>query len=514
MFFGFVNLTLYVIGWILWRRENAADSGIDEKPSYSALRSKTAILMPIRHENTLQVRARLASTWRSCVAEGLDSDCDIWLLSDSDRTEIAASEDVIVSSLNEEFSLENSENTPKFRLLRRNSREKYKAGNIANFLENYGEFYEYAVVLDADSLMGGQTIRRLIERMEVSPNTALLQTVVLPVRSRTPYAQLLEFSTRRTLPLYARGMYWWCEGEGIYWGHNALFRIKPFMQHCNLPILPGKPPLGGHVLSQDIVEAALLCRGGWKVEWDLREQASFDELPIDFIEYIKRDSRWCQGNFQHSWLILGDRIRMSHRLYFLIGIMSYAFSALILLLIGFGLTLDMWDGVVDLNLKGVVAFIVFLGALICLPRSLGLARTRAIRGRLPRDEIAFMILEAVVSIVTAPLLFYAHTVCILGILRGKAVKWGAPNREDLSGVSWKRATSAYWGASLIGIVVVLATWWRLDTVPLLLWPVVWSFLFSVPIVRLLSSPRIGVYLNRKNTLPHASAPGEKELVPD
>ena len=37
------------------------------------------------------------------------------------------------------------------------------------------------------------------------------------------------------------------------------------MESCGLPELPGRPPLGGPILSHDFVEAALLRRAGWSV---------------------------------------------------------------------------------------------------------------------------------------------------------------------------------------------------------------------------------------------------------
>lgn len=37
------------------------------------------------------------------------------------------------------------------------------------------------------------------------------------------------------------------------------------MTYCGLAPLPGKPPLGGEILSHDFVEAGLMRRGGYQV---------------------------------------------------------------------------------------------------------------------------------------------------------------------------------------------------------------------------------------------------------
>ena len=53
--------------------------------------------------------------------------------------------------------------------------------------------------------------------------------------------------------------------DGNYWGHNAIIRTRAFADHCGMPDLPGRPPFGGHILSHDFVEAALMRRAGWAV---------------------------------------------------------------------------------------------------------------------------------------------------------------------------------------------------------------------------------------------------------
>ena len=54
-------------------------------------------------------------------------------------------------------------------------------------------------------------------------------------------------------------------GESHYWGHNAIIRVKPFIEHCALALLPGTGSFAGAILSHDFVEAALMRRAGWGV---------------------------------------------------------------------------------------------------------------------------------------------------------------------------------------------------------------------------------------------------------
>jgi len=101
--------------------------------------------------------------------------------------------------------------------------------------------------------------------MEQNYSVGILQTVPKGVWKGQPhcpaaaiYQQYLRTHVCRRAPFLAAR-------DAHFWGHNAIIRIKPFMEHCDLPRLSGKPPLGGEILSHDFVEAALMRRAGWAV---------------------------------------------------------------------------------------------------------------------------------------------------------------------------------------------------------------------------------------------------------
>ena len=107
-----------------------------------------------------------------------------------------------------------------------------------------------------------------------------------------------------------------------------------------LPILSGKPPLGGELLSHDFVEAALLKRGGWQVLLDTSATTavsrhnpyasashnSFEAMPSNMLDFAKRDRRWLQGNLQHLRLLTGAGFHPISRLHFLFGAFAYLSS--------------------------------------------------------------------------------------------------------------------------------------------------------------------------------------------
>jgi membrane glycosyltransferase len=142
-----------------------------------------------------------------------------------------------------------------------------KSGNIEDWIKRFGAGYDHMIILDADSLMTGDTIVRLVSAMEGHPGVALIQTLPIVVNARTLFARLQQFSGRLYGPLIAAGIAWWHGSEGNYWGHNAIIRVRAFAQDAGLPDLKGRKPFGGHILSHDFVEAALMRRGGWASEW-------------------------------------------------------------------------------------------------------------------------------------------------------------------------------------------------------------------------------------------------------
>ena len=87
-------------------------------------------------------------------------------------------------------------------------------------------------------------------------------------------------------------------------GHNAIIRVQPFIEHCALAPLPGEGSFAGSILSHDFVEAALMRRAGWGVWIAYDLPGSYEELPPNLLDELKRDRRWCHGNLMNFRLFL------------------------------------------------------------------------------------------------------------------------------------------------------------------------------------------------------------------
>ncbi len=524
---GSFNLVLYFLGYMQGSSLKvgttglmAADTPASAACHTAAIRTRTALVMPIYHEDTTRVGAGIRQTWRSCKARGLDQHSDWYLLCDSTDPEICRREERIVEEMLPEFGF-NRGPVGRLFLVRRAGRRNFKAGNIMNFLDQHGDAYDFLLVLDADSVMLGQSIERLILTLQEHPRIGILQTLMVPIRSATPFARAMQYSTAHCLPLYAKGMLWFYDRDSVYWGHNALIRVAPFREHCRLPTLPGKPPLGGTIMSQDIVEAALIGRAGWEVGWLIDGGGSFDELPANILTYGQRDRRWCQGNFQHYRFILAPGIRFGHRFYFANGIFSYLASPLLLLLILLGLTQACLGPIPTPDRWLLWASMGLFWFQMLAPRVLGLlhfaghCKPSPVKGppqsvRWLSREAASTLAELALNLLMGPLLFYLHTRFVVEILSGGHVVWRNQSRNPGERVSWASAGRVFWLPSLLGLLGLVAAHRVGFPLALFILPVTVSWLLSIPLAVLTSDAALGSWLAEAGFFPDALTAEELE----
>ena len=438
------------------------------------LTARTAIIMPVYNEDPTRVFAGLEATWRSLQRTGEENErtFDLFILSDTRKPEIAEAEEAAWAALCNRL---NAEGRIFYR--RRESNIGRKAGNIADFLRQWGLAYDHMLVLDADSIMTGATIRELSARMNADPRLALIQTMPILVGGETIFARLTQFAGRVYGPMIARGVSAWSGDTGNFWGHNAIIRLPAFARSCGLPRLPGRPPFGGTILSHDFVEAAALCRAGWKVRLDHDLRGSFEGCPPTLLDMAVRERRWAQGNLQHSRLFGMRGARAVTLAHFTIGILGFLMSPLWLALILVGLVLSATvllstpeyfpnayqlfpDWPVFDSRRMLWLFVVSM-ALLLLPKLI--ATFRAWLRPLARNSggpvriFASSLFEILLSTLIAPVQMLIQTRQIYEILRGRDSGWNAQVRAG-SMPDWNVVISRHWGHVLLGIgtLIVLA----------------------------------------------------------
>ena len=170
----------------------------------------------------------------------------MFILSDTRDPEIAAQEQASVEALRTTLA-------PGLELYyrRREQNTDRKVGNIADWVSRWGADWDAMLVLDADSLMTGRAIHRLTDALACDPGAGLIQSYPQLIGAQSVFARMQQFANGVYGIAFAEGLARWCGQEGNYWGHNAIIRCDAFFNNCRLPVLSGKGPLSGEILSHD-----------------------------------------------------------------------------------------------------------------------------------------------------------------------------------------------------------------------------------------------------------------------
>lgn len=467
----------------------------------SAVTERTAIVMPVFNEDPALVIRNLRAVADGLDATGQSDSFDIFLLSDTSDPAIAAEEQTLFESWRE-----GNARPDRLHYRRREDNIRQKVGNIEDFCERWGDGFEYMIVLDADSVMSGDAILRLVRLMRHNPKLGILQTLVTGMPASSPFARLFQFGMRHGMRSYTTGSAWWQGPDGPYWGHNAILRLAPFRTHCRLPALPGKRPLGGEILSHDQVEAVFMRRGGYEVRVLPIEDGSYEENPTNLPDFLTRDLRWCQGNMQylklflHPTLIRG--VRPMGRIQLLLAIMMYTGAPFWFAFMGLGLA-DLYIGTTStghaLPNAGLPGF--GLGLFIAVmtmtfaPKLLGVLdvalrkSARRTYGGLARI-LAGTLVELVFSMLISPVASLAQTIFVIGLFFGKRIRWDAQQRDDRR-VTLREAAAGLWPQTLLGAAFLTVL---VEIAPQVLpWatPVIAGLLLAVPVAALTALPGLG-----------------------
>ena len=473
--------------------------------------TRTAVVMPIYNEDTHRVVAGFEATLNSLVATGEIEHFDFYMLSDTTKLDIAQRE----RDQWQQFTNRIGDLSKQTFYRRREKNLHRKVGNIAEFLQRWGKSYEHMIVLDADSVMSGTCLLRMVRTMQANPRSGLIQTVPIPVRQTTFFGRFVQFAAVLYSPMLATGIAFWQTGAANYWGHNAIIRVQAFLDHCGLPTLPGKAPFGGDILSHDFVEAAMLRRAGWDVFLLADLEGSYEEVPCNIIDYATRDRRWVQGNIQHLGILDAGGLHPISRLHFLLGATAYISSLIWLLM----LVLSTADAIVRalhsneyftnsapamehfINLPQwpiaktglIVALIVMTTMLLLFPKVMGIISTMAHRREQfggTKAIIRGTIVETAFAVLIAPIMMAFHAYFVVSVLLGFKVNWDAQDREGRLltwGESFARTLKTTIAALLWGYMTFtyapIFFWW--------LMPILTGLVLAAPIVRYSSSLTLG-----------------------
>jgi membrane glycosyltransferase len=501
--------------WLLFRAPSP-------QPLPERLAKKTAIIMPIYNEAPARVFGAVQAICEDVIATGLGQSFDYFFLSDTTDPDIWIAEERALLAIRERM--------PNERLYYRHRRKNTsrKAGNVADFVTRWGGAYNHMVVLDADSLMTGDAIVRLTIAMEADPDAGIIQSLPLIINRNTLFARVQQFAARIAGPVVASGLSLWMGRDGNYWGHNAIIRTSAFAAHCGLPNLRGRPPFGGHILSHDFVEAALIRRAGYAVYMLPTLGGSYEESPPSLIDLATRDRRWCQGNLQHLRILPAKGLVLPSRQHFANGIMGYLASPLWMAQLLVGIALVLQTSYIrpeyftaDFSLfpawprfdaeRALALFELTMGVLLA-PKLFGLVaalldrRTRVACGGAIRLVLSAL-LETILSALLAPITMLIQSGSVIQILSGRDTGWN-PQRRDDGSIPFRSIVRRHRAHTALGVLTLFAG--VLISPSLVAWmsPTIAGLILAIPLSWASGQLWIGVLLRRLGllTTPEETSP--------
>jgi membrane glycosyltransferase len=413
--------------------------------------ASTAILLCVRNELPERMIRNLEPMLAGLDTAGCGERFHLYVLSDTSDAEIAGHEEACFAGLTARWR-----DRIAITYRRREVNTGYKAGNIREFCERWGTKHDFAVTLDADSLMTSDAVLRLVRIMQADPKLGILQGLVVGLPSTSAFARVFQFGMRLGMRSYTIGSAWWQGDCGPYWGHNAVLRLAPFIAHCALPVLLKDGTEDRHILSHDQIEAVLMRAAGYDVRVLPQEDLGWEENPPTLIEFIRRDLRWCQGNMQYWQFLLLPGLKPVSRYQLMLAILMFVGS-------------PAWIGLLVLGTLGVAfadtpaSFIradAGMALFICVlvmwfSPKIASAIDILLRPELRRAFggtglfIVNYIVETVYSILLCPILWLGHTIFLIGLLFGREIGWIGQTRDDHA-VPFTLALRNLWPHTLLG----------------------------------------------------------------
>jgi membrane glycosyltransferase len=441
----------------------------------------TALAVTIRNESMDFVLPPLLR-----LLDGLDGEhFALFVLSDTQDPALAAAEQAAVAAFPR----------PVF-YRRRPANTGFKAGNVMDFLDHHAEGFDFAVMLDADSDMSPDAVRRLVRIMQAAPGMGIVQHLTVGRPYAAAFPRLFQFGMRAGMRVWATGQAWWQGDCGPYWGHNAILRIAPFRAHCRLEALPDGSP----ILSHDQVEAARLRAAGWGVCVWTGEDGSEESNPPALPEFLARDARWLAGNLQYRHLLRLPGFAAMGRWQLVQAILLFTGAPLYTAMLALAAISAATSGGHNFPRGRMLLLTLAWTGVIYAPKLLGYAEVLLFAPRRARyggagafavGAVAEFVFTLLLDAISQP----SKTLAMARLLLGARPGWAAQNRRD-RGVGWGEAAALFWPHTLFGLAVFaafassswLAALWAL--------PFAGGLLGAIPFAVLTADPRFSAWLAR------------------
>ena len=237
---------------------------------------------------------------------------------------------------------------------------------------------------------------------------------------------------------------------------------------------------------------------------------SYEELPPNLLDELKRDRRWCHGNLMNFRLFLVKGMHPVHRAVFLTGVMSYLSAPLWFFFLVLSTALLAVNTLMEPTYfleprqlyplwpqwhpeKAVALFSTTI-VLLFLPKLLSviLIWAKGATGFGGKFKVTVsMISEMLFSMLLAPVRMLFHTRFVLAAFLGWAATWNSPQRDDDS-TPWSEAVKRHGPQTLLGVAWTLLVAWLNPSFLWWLAPIVVSLMLSIPVSVISSRTNLGL----------------------
>ena len=448
-----------VIGFLIMRFSSDPIAAVMPLAAYirgnEPVSATTAILLCIRNERPERIIRNLEPMLAGLCASGFGGYFHLFVLSDTSDLHIAAAEEARVAVLAARW-----DGCIAITYRRREINTGYKAGNIRDFCKRWGNDYELAVTLDADSFMTADAVLRLVRLMQADSNLGILQGLVVGLPSTSAFARVFQFGMRLGMRSYTIGSAWWQGDCGPYWGHNAVLRLKPFVAHCALPVLSKDGIEDRHILSHDQIEAALMRAAGYDVRVLPEDGLGWEENPPTLLEFIRRDLRWCQGNMQYWRFLTLPGLKVVSRYQLGLAILMFVGSPAWIAMLVLGVVAMALVDVPASFIRADAGMALFVCVLVMwfspkIASAIEVLSRPELRHQFggTRRFVANYAIETVYSILLCSILWFGHTIFLTSLLFGREIGWVGQTRDDHA-VPFSLALHILWPHTLLGCAVL------------------------------------------------------------
>lgn len=224
------------------------------------------------------------------------SNYDIYILDDSTDEKIKKEIDSILKRYK-----------GKLKIIRRNNRKAFKAGNLNNALEMIHLSYEYFAVCDSDTVLPVDFIFKLVPYFSVDKSIAFIQANNRAnPRPESGFAKELCHSIDCVWKYYQPALNRF--GFVMFLGHSALIRTDVWKEVGGFP----------DTVTEDMAFSSIVREKGYKGIF-VEDVICYEDFPLNYTRFLRRNERWTKGTTEYfiKWFpqfLFSKRISIAEKL--------------------------------------------------------------------------------------------------------------------------------------------------------------------------------------------------------